>query len=547
MSNKKKILTTAGIGTAAIVAGVVPTISSTTSIQSSSVAVTDPVNPVEPIEPVVNPVDDQFDPLIPIDPEDPVDPVEPIEPIVQIIATAPSHDTFVYDIKISQLSDSYLNNYLQNLFTSNDFFKETFINAEQYDNVTVSYVANSASLATSSFKIAVSPIEGANWEDKTDESKIVDIFFDNDIKVANATIPKKGATFNVSIVDPTIKTDGNLNTYLTNLFKNNPKITDFAIGAGDTSFMNVNLTYVNNSASLNNKTFKLNATPVRGYTWSSVMGEIADTVQINVKIGNMISANNTINFPTPWSVNWVINSDFSFRTWPTHILTWENISWFFETGFDYYWYANNPRYYDNLSAQYQKLMFEEAYKDFSKYVPVDLAGDLSTVQWGYIQRINQGVLFNFAILVKPKTGYYWEDGSTTARYKTMKLFCSSKADVGAASVIGKTYNINDIKNFNNIKTSDGLPANIWVTNNLMVVNSNLTSATFQQNQKIIHDIVKTDLERTFPNYNIEVSDIFSATPGYPYNYYGTWHYKIKFTSKDNKSYTKTMDGYLFTI
>ena len=163
-SNKKKILITAGIGTAAIVAGVAPTIASTTSIQSSSIDVPSPVNPIKPVDPVepINPEPvDPVEPIEPINPE-PVDPVEPTEPITQIIATAPSHDIFVYDIKISQLSDNYLNNYLQNLFKSSDFFKDTFINADQYDNVTVSYVTNSANLANSTFKIAVSPIEGAN-------------------------------------------------------------------------------------------------------------------------------------------------------------------------------------------------------------------------------------------------------------------------------------------------------------------------------------------------------------------------------------------------
>ncbi|MDE5841586.1 MAG: hypothetical protein K2H11_01255, partial [Malacoplasma sp.] len=224
------------------------------------------------------------------------------------------------------------------------------------------------------------------------------------------------------------------------------------------------------------------------------------------------------------------------------------ISWILEDDFDTYWYNQNPKYYDDLSVKYQHLLFEEGWKDLARCYPVELAGTFEQCEWSWIQRINEGATFNFKVPMKPKAGYYWADGTNGTRMVHLNLFLSADQDTGPG-ILSDISNINYIKTFNQKQSeaTDGLPIKNWVSNDLIIVGEKLTKGTWDENVKIMENIVKSDLEKSFPKYNIEVSDIHSATWGYPYNYYGTWTYKIKFTSKSNSSYTKTMDGYIFTI
>ncbi len=713
MNSKKKILITAGIGTAAVVAGVAPAIASATNTQSSSVTISDAVNPTIPGDQTdisnpgdsdnqtdpnnpVNPgdSDNQTDPNNPVNPGDQTDPNNPDEPNIPVddptstYATAPDEDIFTLQIALYSTSDANLNRYFSNISYSNVindyyYFHRNFQNSNQYSNVRISYVENS--ISNNTFEIKITPIGDAVWKStKNNDQKIIKVTMGNSVSLPDATVPVKprNGSFDAVIVDPTIKSNDDLNKWLVNYFEEY-KISDFSVINEDYDYKNVTLSYVENSANVANKTFKVKATPIAGHSWSNVAfyngtitdaftldvsfknldnsdrvfdslvpvkvnnsglnvfvedpriktsadlnnwlnkyfatrykltdfvpqtpddynfqnvtlsyvqnsanlenksfkvkavptaghawktkdiynDTIIDAVELNIWIGKMAIENleNLVNIPSTWSINWVINSDFdngiynwyfNFNAgkeyepwgWPLDVLKWENISWFFTPGFDWYKSLNDKQYWKNLSVEYQRMMYEEAWKDLAKYYAVELAGDFSSVKWESVQRINQGIVFNFSVPLKPKAEHFWEDGSTDARYVPLKIFCSSKAEVGA-SVIGKTYNFKDIKNFNDIKSSDGIP-DVWITNGLMKVDSVLTKSTFDENQKIIHDIVKADLEQTFPQYNIEITDIYSATPKYPYNYYGTWKYRILFGLKSDPTYLKTIEGYLFTV
>ncbi|MDE6562824.1 MAG: hypothetical protein K2J98_00915, partial [Malacoplasma sp.] len=438
-------------------------------------------------------------------------------------------------------------------------------------NVNVSYVENSAT--KDSFEIKVVPVGNAIWKDtNNNEQKTIKVIMGDGIAaIPDATIPIKVS--NKVVFPEPIKYENvnssnaksDINKWFVNYFKNY-KISDFkSVGVGsDYKFANVDLQYVDNSVDLANKTFEMKATPKAGHSWSGIAfytNSATETRTVKVSF-DILNEQNTVRLESGYSVNWIINSAFDmgmwyyyytvkpgsqYVAWPPQFLNWENISWFLTPGFD--WHKQNYSYetrqwWKDLSVEYQKTMFEEGVKDLERYYPVKSAGDFSTVKWGNVKRIYQGVSFNFSVLVKPAEGHYWEDGKTDARYRDIKILCSSKADV-KDGVVGSTYDFNDIKKLNSSIPSDNIP-DVWVTNGLLSVDSTLTAGSFDQNQKIIYNIVKAELEKAFPQYNIEVTDIFSATPKYPYNYYGTWKYRILFSSKENPSYLKTINGFYFS-
>ncbi|MDE6893845.1 MAG: hypothetical protein K2J02_00525 [Malacoplasma sp.] len=562
MSTKKKILMSAGIGTAAVVAGVAPAVASVTNTQSSNIDVSvDPTNPVDPVDPLV-PTDPE-NPADPVEPVEPVDPVDPVTPVTPTYATAPDEDFFTLELAMSSTNNSELNKYFSNLSQTETlgsayYFNKNFQNYEQYSNVKVSYVENS--ISNNSFEIKVVPVGNAVWQDTNNkEQKTIKVVMNNGVRLQDATVPIKPVNktvFTASITGSNISsksTDADLNKWLSNYFKSY-KMSDFSLKILDSSdykYANVNLSYVENSANITNKTFKIKVTPKAGHAWSSNVfynDTVVDARTIEVSIENLGYADKIVTLPNRWGINLIMGSVFPFKTNGTHLLTWENISWFLDPQWDWYWYGNNPKYYDNKSVEYQHLLYEEAWKDLARYYPVELSGTFEECEWGYIQRLNESVTFNFKVPMKPQAGYTWSDGTTGTRLVHLNLFLSNECDVGPF-ILSNVSNLEYLKTFNKNQSavSDGLPINNWVTNDLIIIGEKLTKGTWSENSQIMIDIAKSDLEKSFPNYNIEVTDMHSASPGYPYNYYGVWTYKIKFTSKTDSSYTKTMDGYIFTI
>ena len=564
MITKKKILVTASIGTAAIVAGVAPTIASVTSTQSSVVnATTDPADPNNPNQPD-NP-GEQVDPNQPDNPGDQNDPNQPdtpdtpVDPPAPTYATAPDEDIFTLQIALSSLNNTNLNNYLTNISETNIindyyYFHKNFENSDQYSHVYVSYVPNSIDYSKKTFEISVIPTEKATWENTNDKTqKIIKVRMDKNASIPDATVPIKprNNAFYLTIYDSTIKTNStneDLNKWFINYFKNY-KLSDFsAINSSDYSYKNVELSYVENSADIKQKTFKMKATPKANHSWvnSAFYNDtITDSFTLDVSITDLTFYDKSVTLPSSWAINWVVNSEFKFTYLNVNNFDWYCLGWFLDPDFDYYWWSVNPKFYHELRAFYQKVLYEEGWRDIAKYYPVELAGDFDSVKWGYVQRINGGILLNYSVPVKPIDGNVWSDGKKDARYIQLRLFVSSKPDVGASGLIGNTFYVSNLKKYNDEEKTDDLPSNYWVTNGLMVVGNNLTKPTLEENKKVIADIVKGDLENCFPKYNIEISNVRTRAPGG--NWHWTWQYTIKFVSKTNPSFTKTIDGFLFTI
>ena len=480
---------------------------------------------------------------------------EPVVPVTPTIATSPASDMFTYQVNYSgPTSNEGLNKYLSNLFASANFFdnfRSSFLNNTEYTNVKVVYENNSANFNNKSFKLGVTPLGKAVWEDKTSTNKrTVSVNIQNfESTVSNSQVPEdRQAHYFTPIKGAPIGDNNEFNDYLVELFKTN-QLGNLRVNGRKMILQNVNIEYINGSANFENRTFQIKATPLRGHSWVSGISENNVEPQIiTVTVDELSTKDQIVNLPKSWAINWVLNSKFKF-TW-THPgnYVWKNCSWFLHQDFDYYWLQNNPKFYLNQSVKYQQLMFDGGVKDLKKNFPtLDVVSTFETVKWEYIQRINDGVLFNFIVNVKPKDGFFWEDGSTGTKELKIRLFALSEPDVTRAGLIGDTYDPENIEKFIAADAVSDLPSKYWVTNALLVVKNNLTKPTFAENQAAMMQMALEDLQICFPTYNIEVSDMFSSRPGQPYNYHSTWKYNIKFTSKFDPSFVKEMPGYFFTI
>ncbi|MDE5775125.1 MAG: hypothetical protein K2H51_02205, partial [Malacoplasma sp.] len=426
---------------------------------------------------------------------------------------------------------------------------------DKYSNVNVTYVPNSASFTTNTFKVNVTPVEGAIWENTAtnNEQRTVTVKIDKAARIPDATVPakSKNSSFNITVNDTNIKTDADLNNWMKNYFNTKFNLSHFTPETPDYVFKNVNLTYVENSASIANKSFKVKATPTDGHAWSNntfYKDTFVDPFEMDIWFLNLVTKDKFITLPDRWGINLIMATNFPFKNFHSSHLQWKNISWILEDDFDTYWYNHNPKYYDDLSVKYQHLLFEEGWKDIARYYPVELSGTFEQCEWSWIQRINGGATFNFKVPMKPKAGYYWADGTNGTRMVHLNLFLSADQDAGPG-ILSDVSDMNYIKTFNQKESAatDGLPVRSWVTNDLIIIGEKLNKPTFEENVKVLENIAKDDLVKSFPNYNIEISDVKSTSWGDPWWIPDTWTYKIKFTSKTNPSYSKTMDGYIFTI
>ncbi|MDE5767550.1 MAG: hypothetical protein K2H56_03300 [Malacoplasma sp.] len=570
MNSKKRILITSSVGAAAVIAGVSPAIASNTNTQSSTVNVPvdpvnpddqknpnnpddqkDPVNPDDPVDPV-----DPDDPVDPVDPDDPVDPVDPVEPTY---ATAPSEDNFTLQFALYTMNDKGLNDYFKNKISNSQyegFIEKNFANADQYTNVNITYVPDSASFATNSFQVYATPIEDAIWENTKDDSsqRIVTVKIDNSAKSPDATVPikSKNSSFNVAIKDKNIKTNTDLNKWLSNYFKTTYKLTDFTPATPDNIFKNVNLSYVENSADLANKSFKVKATPLAGHAWANntfYKNTIVDSFDMDIWIGNIIDANKMISLPERWSNSIIINSvyrDFNYNKY----LIWEMLGFFFDTDYLSYDVSAIPEFkkrFDSQMEQNKWYFFREGLKELAKYYPVEQAY-WDAIRYDKVERVSGGVALDYSILCYPKAGYYWEDGTNSEKWVPMRLFVSSEWDVGKSWVLGSTYNLTDIVNYNKENEKSPLPTRSWVTNKLLSVkNDILVNGTFEENKKIVEKIIMDDLEKNFPDYYIQVTDLQSASPNEPQDIKGNWKYKVRFILKTDKfAISDFIDGYIFS-
>ncbi|MDE6429435.1 MAG: hypothetical protein K2K18_02910, partial [Malacoplasma sp.] len=269
MSTKKKILITAGIGTAAVVAGVAPAIASTTNIQSSNINVNPgTTNPDNPGNPDINNPDD-----------------------VTNLATIPTNDEFVYSIdNFNVLPNVLVDEYLQNLFAKENFFDEykgSFTNSSEYANVAITYKKNSVNEINKTFELLATPINGKTWSDNTNETKTITVNIKN-IETADAVAPDKNTvvSYNREIDGTFLKTNQDLNSLLSQLFLEDQS-------AYFPNFKNVKFTYILQTADLTNRTFKMIVAPLDKHNWTDKdqFGKFGNQVTYTVKLTNFVILN----------------------------------------------------------------------------------------------------------------------------------------------------------------------------------------------------------------------------------------------------------------
>ncbi|MDE7112385.1 MAG: hypothetical protein K2N92_02170, partial [Malacoplasma sp.] len=269
MSTKKKILITAGIGTAAVVAGVAPAIASATNIQSSNINVNPgTTNPDNPGNPDINNPDD-----------------------VTNLATIPTNDEFVYSIdNFNVLPNVLVDEYLQNLFAKENFFDEykgSFTNSSEYANVAITYKKNSVNEINKTFELLATPINGKTWSDNTNETKTITVNIKN-IETADAVAPDKNTvvSYNREIDGTFLKTNQDLNSLLSQLFSEDQS-------AYFPNFKNVKFTYILQTADLTNRTFKMIVAPLDKHNWTDKdqFGKFGNQVTYTVKLTNFVILN----------------------------------------------------------------------------------------------------------------------------------------------------------------------------------------------------------------------------------------------------------------
>ncbi|MDE5952864.1 MAG: hypothetical protein K2G48_01975 [Malacoplasma sp.] len=569
MNSKKRILITSSVGAAAVIAGVSPAIASTTNTQSSTVNVpTDPV--VDPSVDPVNPGDqtdpnqpgDQTDPVNPgdqTDPNQPGEPVEPVEPVEPTYATAPSEDNFTLQFTLYTMNDKGLNDYFKNRISSSQyegFVERNFANADQYSNVNITYVPDSASFATNSFQVYATPIEGAVWENTKDDSnqRTITVKIDNAAKTPDATVPakSKNSSFNIKISDQSIKTDADLNNWMKNYFNTSFNLNHFTPETPDYVFKNVKLTYVENSASIANKSFKVKATPLDGHAWSNTdfyKNTVTDDFDMDIWFLNLIPANKIISLPERWSNSIIINSIYrQFNT--TEYLDWGMLGFFFDPtylSYDTWLIPEYKKKFDDQKDQNEWYFYREGIKELAKYYPVEQAY-WDAIRYDKVERVSGGIALDYSILCYPKQGYYWEDGTNGSKWVQMRFFVSGEWDVGKSWVLGKTYDLMELKSYNIENEKTPLPTRSWVTNKLLSVKNDIViKGTFEENKKIVEKIIMDDLEKNFPDYYIQITDLQSASPNEPQDVKGNWKYKIRFILKTDKfAISDFIDGYIFS-
>lgn len=166
------------------------------------------------------------------------------------------------------------------MFTNNNFATDYSEKGSQtsylegstdYKNVLLSYVDNSATFnldRSSAFKMLATPVSGSVWEDGTSSPKTITV----NVIISNLANTIATDTFSYPITITNVDDSDNnqlLNSQLSELFTGTGNILDtFKNYLTYSSYQNVKLNYVENSADFTKKTFQLSVAPIFGSVWS---------------------------------------------------------------------------------------------------------------------------------------------------------------------------------------------------------------------------------------------------------------------------------------
>ncbi|MDE5767144.1 MAG: hypothetical protein K2H56_01200 [Malacoplasma sp.] len=554
---KRKILTSALVATAAIASGIAPSILAETNTQSNLINADDsspniPDNPSDKTDDSNNPntPDESKDPSNPDDntPDDPT----PEEPTL-LTATSPSFDFFNYQTKyIGSLDDKGLENFLSDIKMDEIFeesqqnetptdqtkisLKNYLKNINQYKNVKISYIENSASWFNKSFQVLVTPINGAEWKDKTTNSKNVLIFI-KDFAVSDATAPKTAKLVeNVGNPDTTL-TDGNLDALLSQSLDKNWVTIQPKEGE---NFANCTISYVPGSASIANKNFKITVKPNENHKWKGTVEN--NERQIIVDIPYVNWAGNTVFLPLEYAVNALVNSDFRYEGYTVneYNMIYED-AWAHVFGYLHPNAKALPTIKEIYLKGIKKFIFDAAVKDLQRNYKVDILNTYENCTWEVAYFTQSGTTeFQFQTNVKPKDGCTWYGGGTQAKKIRIQLWVSNTRiqkgpGIGSVDELTLLSNVIDYYLYDN----KGLPSQ-WVSSNPTFPGFNGSQDSIK---KLKENILKELNEKFRPWYSFEVSNIRTLDGSSYINQ--PWKFDIKFTSLASPSTTKTIPGYVF--
>ncbi len=450
---------------------------------------------------------------------------ELLEPVKEL-AYLPKllNDFFTYDIKYSGTQDNTgLNGYLKNLFSSLKF-EDYLENKDEYKNVSFSFVNNSANWTDKSFKISVAPTEGSEWEDKSTNSKTVTVVLQkfSVATIQDATAPTK-AKINQAISERlTILSDKDLGDAISyNLSKK--LITMSANDNTSTNFLNVNVAYVQNSASIKNKNFKLNIVPANGHSWKDTNTTEIRTIVVDIPQLDWAGNSNWILFDLGYQSNIVINTSYSYSEYPT--------------GKDYtYTIAEDkyPKLFGTTVDNIKSKIFETCILDFKKVFSIEPVSTYKNAFWystalSFSRYVTE---FFFKADVKPTAGYTWLDGGTYAKNIQFSFWaCNTKY---CPVTLGTTSDINQLPN----EVDKNYDANGLPNRYISFVGPN-QKLSFEQ-QKI------RELDTLYqPWYTSTITNLKSATG--KNNVREPWTFDIQLTNVVNPSITKSIKGWALSV
>lgn len=310
-------------------------------------------------------------------------------------AKTPFEDQFNLELDLNELSDEALNDKLNSLNINLQDYQIYFENKNQYENVKIEYILDTASLCDKSFKILITPLKGHYWQNNTQVSYIGNIKIKQinlnqnleNIAIANNvcefTKPFELAKFDVT----------ELEFIIANLNWNTKEVLQYFTNS---QIENVNINYVFNTISFNENAIYivLEFKPILGYVW--INSHICDSKKIHVKLTNVNIANDTkISLKTKDNKkNKILKINI-----PKSIKT------------DYWW----NHQYENSENVLSEIFSDKNLWNVFKHIEEELKG-IEILYW--IKNSPKLLSWSEASIdvgVKPKQGYVWDDNGTYER------------------------------------------------------------------------------------------------------------------------------------
>lgn len=408
-------------------------------------------------------------------------------------------------------------------------FKNNLVNYsyDKYKNVSIEIIDNSGNISNKTFQLKVTPILGHKWIDNTFSSRIINVNISNLITNWDSTVPTLLTDKFIGFFDNIIIDDLTFSDAITQYFKTKTIKESLQFSS---IYKNVNLEYVEKSASFSQKAFSIKATPIKGHAW--VDGTTNEkNIRILVKLSDF---SNSINTSGGGTIGNNGNTNVESTQQESKSITLPT-NW----SIDATTYKNT--YYSNGSQKDFETIAKIAFNDMSVSFPgIQYVGVNASEPSGQITIISANVNY-FWIKIKLKSGYVWADGTPNSKTKNIRifLFSSNVSNLGS----GSASNNNSLNSLI-VKDLNGLPSERWISNFIWEMQW-FKEDSYSKNVDLLFSAILNDLKISFPKWNVSISNLkpFSKKTN---TYADVWIYKITFISKTNSNIAKTINGYQFT-